>query len=310
MSNTDLVMDFIRRNPGCTDSEIRVGTGVRPHQQVNQITRRLATSTLIIRQVGADGMLHNYPGDAQSSQVTHPSSVQAVPQRSIAHRATARPSEEWKPSDLPPTGPGTLVILPCSGDKRPGGQPRSPAPLLSDDIDPAIAGELARCRAQVAAAAGIESARLMPAWQRYQGRLYQAARPALESYVASEGELIIISGGYGAILGTELIGDYNRLFGSADWPSRVVPRAIASYAKRRGLNQVVAFLAKTTGYRKTLESLDWKRLGIQLAVLSPIGGATGTTSSALGEAFAAWTHETLVPRWRSKHALGLSVTRL
>jgi hypothetical protein len=73
---------------------------------------------------------------------------------------------------------------------------------------------------------------------------------------------------------------------------------------------VVAFVAMTTGYRKTLESPDWKRLGIHLAVVSPIGGATGTTSSALGEAFAAWTHETLVPRWRSKHSLGLSVTRL
>jgi len=59
----------------------------------------------------------------------------------------------------------------------------------------------------------------MPAWQRYQGRLYQAARPALGNYVASGGELIIISGGYGAILGTELIGEYDRLFGSADWPS-------------------------------------------------------------------------------------------
>ena len=150
----------------------------------------------------------------------------------------------------------------------------------------------------------------MPAWQRYQGRLYQAAHPALGTYIASEGEVIIISGGYGAILGTELIGDYDRLFGSADWPSRVVPRAIASYAKRRGLNQVVAFAAMTTGYRRTLESLDWKPLGIRIAVVSPAGGATGTTPWALGEAFADWTNETLVPGWRSKHSLGLSVTRL
>jgi len=101
MSNTDLVMDFIQRNPGCTDSEIRVGTGVQPHQQVNQITRGLATSALIIRQVGADGMLHNYPGgDAQLSQAIRSSSVGAeVPGRSAAHRTTASRSFEWKASD-------------------------------------------------------------------------------------------------------------------------------------------------------------------------------------------------------------------
>lgn len=309
MSNTDLVTDFIRGNPGCTDSEIRVGTGIQPHQQVNQIARRLAKSELTIRQVGADGMLHNYPGNAPLGLATRQSSMRAIPPRSIAHRAAARSSVEWKPSDLPAPGPGTLAILPCSGDKRAGGQPRSPGPLLGDSIEPAIAEELAQCRAHVATAARIQSARLMPAWQRYQGLLYQAARPALGSYIASEGELVIISGGYGAILGTELIGNYNRLFASADWPSRVVPRSIASYAKRRKLNQVVAFVAMTTGYRKTLESLDWKHLGIDLTIVSPVGGATGTTPLALGEAFAAWTNETLVPGWLSKHSLGLSVNR-
>jgi len=106
----------------------------------------------------------------------------------------------------------------------------------------------------------------MPAWQRYQGRLYQAAHPALGTYIASEGEVIIISGGYGAILGTELIGYYNRLFGTADWPSRVVPRAIASYAKRRGLNQVIAFAAMTTRLLGSCLSFRMSQVRVRLRV--------------------------------------------
>jgi hypothetical protein len=49
MTNTERVLHFIAvHSPRrVTNSEIRAGTGIRPHQQVFQITQRLMTSNLV-----------------------------------------------------------------------------------------------------------------------------------------------------------------------------------------------------------------------------------------------------------------------
>src|SRR5438105_12046381 len=59
MSNTNIVLAAIRGWQGLTDSEIVRRTGITPHQQVNQICRRLAREGCILREAGPNGVLVN-----------------------------------------------------------------------------------------------------------------------------------------------------------------------------------------------------------------------------------------------------------
>lgn len=62
MRNRERVLVLVRSEPGgLTDSEIRQRTGIEPHQQVNQICRRLAEAGLIQRRSGREGRLINLP---------------------------------------------------------------------------------------------------------------------------------------------------------------------------------------------------------------------------------------------------------
>ena len=60
MPHRDIVLEAIRSAPdGLTDAEIVERTGIRPHQQVNQICRRLADAGAINRKLGTHGWLVN-----------------------------------------------------------------------------------------------------------------------------------------------------------------------------------------------------------------------------------------------------------
>ena len=62
MANRDVVLETIRSAPeGLTDAEIVKRTGIRPHQQVNQICRRLADAGEIIRGPGVNRLVVNRP---------------------------------------------------------------------------------------------------------------------------------------------------------------------------------------------------------------------------------------------------------
>jgi len=55
VSNADLILQAIEHSDGLTDAELVRRTGIRPHQQVNQICRRLAAQGRILREIGRDG---------------------------------------------------------------------------------------------------------------------------------------------------------------------------------------------------------------------------------------------------------------
>lgn len=69
MTNRERVLALIRSNPmGLTDSEVREGTGIQPHQQVNQICRTLEQAGCTKRVEGPKGRIINIPNDALTNE--------------------------------------------------------------------------------------------------------------------------------------------------------------------------------------------------------------------------------------------------
>ena len=60
LTNTERILATIVGNPGISDSELSNVTGVRPHQQVNQICRRLLAAGAVRRTHRADGRIGNF----------------------------------------------------------------------------------------------------------------------------------------------------------------------------------------------------------------------------------------------------------
>jgi len=61
MTNTDRVLDFIKRSPGRDDDEISAALKITPRQQVNQICHRLRKQGRIRRTIGQMGKVINTP---------------------------------------------------------------------------------------------------------------------------------------------------------------------------------------------------------------------------------------------------------
>ncbi len=64
----------------------------------------------------------------------------------------------------------------------------------------------------------LDESRTMPAVERYEGTLYEAADGALERLQEAGAEVAIVSGGYGVLRGSELIGWYAQPFAERMWP--------------------------------------------------------------------------------------------
>jgi len=308
MSNTDIILRLIQAVPGLTDNEIGRRTGIRPHQQVNQICNRLATQGKIKREPGAAGYFVNSPiGVAKPGAVTpraatlpRPSQPRAASHGSIAEIAALHPAS-------------TLVVIPCSGAKRSGhdlGNSRGLCELLPTSL----AAELRQARAAMREPARIDERTLLPAVERYCGTLYEAAGSQVLHSLGTHQPTLILSGGYGVLLPNEPIGCYDAQFNPAQWPKNVVGRSIAAYARHLGVESVVAFLAASTGYAKAIRRVCWSAEGIDCAFLvfaeTGPGGAMRTVPATLGEALAAYVRGKLSPGWRSSHGLSLDAARL
>lgn len=91
---------------------------------------------------------------------------------------------------------------------------------------------------------------------------------------------MIISGGYGAVLGAEPIGRYDAKFRASAWPDDLIERCLAAYVSRRHISEVVAFAAATTDYAKPLRRATWP-LGVRASLLTPAvqGGGAGSSDS-------------------------------
>jgi hypothetical protein len=118
-------------------------------------------------------------------------------------------------------------------------------------------------------------ARLLPAWQRYTGTLYATAGTALRQAMEDGSPIVIVSGGYGLLLADEPIGAYNRMFKLADWPRGLLEDCLVALSKRMGVERVLAFCARTTGYTKLVRRTRWRQAELEAALLSPDMGGRG-----------------------------------
>ena len=176
-----------------------------------------------------------------------------------------------------------LVVLPCSSRKQPGGsQPEDRAAYWPDGLLDA--------RREVLAKAAVAQGRVMPAWQRYDGSLYEAASTVLPE-IAASGRLLILSGGYGLLEGSEPICTYNREMQPRDWPSGLIESLLCRQALAQGLH-VVAFAARTTGYRRMITNTQWRlspgRRALLVSIAGVHGGATSIVPRRLGQTLTAW----------------------
>lgn len=316
MTNADVVLATIRQRPGATDGELRVLTGVEPHQQVNQICRRLAQQGVTERRPRQDGLLGNFPLDsAPATSVEPPRHVEPDGSRTRAGHGSTRaerpPSSSQGVSLLPPPR-SALILMPCSGEKDVGGRPASEGtPSITESLSPGIASQLLAARSPVLRLADHQPGEFLPAVDRYQGHLYRAARPGLTKAIADGVDLIIISGGFGLLHPLEAIGDYDRAFSRSDWPRGLLESALVDLARHLGHDHVVAFCSRTTGYADLIRRTPWKASGITASLVTPNlagrGGALRLAPKASGEALTAYLRDDLHDGWYSSDGVGVDV---
>lgn len=133
--------------------------------------------------------------------------------------------------------------------------------------------------------------RRMPAWRRYTGRLYDSASNALTRAVQARQPIVIISGGYGLLLAEEPIGTYDWQFRRADWPHGLVEECLLAVAERIGVEGILGFCARTTGYADVVRGAAERTRDVEVVLVSPEmhgrGGAQVLVPRATGEAIGA-----------------------
>ena len=313
MTNRERVLALIRsESAGLTDTQIRERTGIEPHQQVNQICRRLAQAGLTERRPGPHGRLVNLPTASLSG--TSPPARRRTPRA----ESGKPPHERGDPVDSAETPPlpisTTLFVLPCSGAKRRDGRrvaARGTSVLQS--LPRSLAAELKSRRSENAPRTKLDEAAFLPAAERYTGTLYRAAGDALDVLAEAGAGLLILSGGYGVVRPAEPIGWYDQTFRNAMWPDGVVAQCLAAYADAIGATTVVGLLSATTQYARVFRSARWPDRIEHVLLVSPepTGGAMVKAPRAQGEALKAFSRDhTLRPGWTSTDGLGMQITRL
>jgi len=206
----------------------------------------------------------------------------------------------------------TLIILTCSGRKRPGGSDRV-GRGIADFLPDELAAELVRARRAVSAAAHHDESALMPAWRRHAGRFFDAAGGTIGDAVAAGAHLLVLSGGYGVVTADEPIGCYNRAYRLGDWPDYIIERILGKHAKREALDRVVAFASRSTPYATVIRRVQWPdnvaSAGLVVADHRG-GGGRAVVPRALGEAFRSFSTDGLSDRWRSRDGTTLTVEQL
>ena len=309
MTHAERILELLGRMSGLDDDEISRSLNVRPRQTVNQTCRLLESKGLLRREYGPRGKIVNVLIGRKPDE----------PSRSAA----PLPTKDYKsgrkqtvPGSTPIRVPNdlfrTLLIVPCSGEKRATGDTTGRGPSITQRLPPELARELLDARRQAKSWAKVDESRLVPAWQRYSGAFYQAGGQALDQAMKRGAHVIILSGGYGAVLATEPIGNYDAKLSLSRWPNRLLERVLASYAERYRLQLVRAFASKTTNYRKILERVVWSEAGIEDAVLILPETVSGMKKSptAQGEALAALVSGTLTTEWESSDGLGIEASMM
>lgn len=315
LTNRERVLSLIRVEPGLTDSEIRLRTGIEPHQQVNQICRGLASSGLTKRITGASGLIINVSvtntdgsvpqtPEIASPQVAHNAQT---PESSGGdqHQGTARPIEAVDFSD-------SLIVISCSGAKRAGDAAHTGMSVL-DLLPSELALELSSCRRGNEEMSHVDESTLLPAFERYDGSLYTAGRSGITRLTDQGARILIVSGGYGLVLADESIGMYEQVFRPSMWPNRLVERCLATFAQESGVRTVIGILSATTGYSTVFRRTQWPGQLEHVIFASPESttGAMVKTPRAQGEWLSAIAEIGSLPHsWSSSDGLRMETTLL
>lgn len=325
LTNEQKIIALLQEHAGLDDDEISRIAGISPRQQVNQICRRLEAAGTLRRGPGPRGKIVNHVVDVsragqrppnvasprmnRSSEFTNATGAGFPPRP--AHRTVPRVPDDALHFELE----RTLFIIPCSGAKVEGGDATLEGPSILQFLPAPLASRLAEARNAVAERAQLDARRLMPAWQRYDGSLYQGARPALARIAAGSNpaSVIILSGGYGLLLANEPIGMYEALFNRRDWPRGFLEEALMEFGRTLGVRAVRAIASHTTDYAKLIRGVSWREAGVTDAWLlspEPAPGAMTRSPRAQGEALTGLVNGTLRPEWRSSDGLGVLATAL
>ncbi len=147
-----------------------------------------------------------------------------------------------------------LLVVPACAEKALGGEPSGrPAHWCSQ--------ALRQGRESILAAIPSDLSRVLPAWQRYMGGFYQHAGSALADAVV-DGNVVIISGGYGIVPATEPIGWYDRALHRSDWPAGVLEGALFGEARRADAEVVVAFAPAASELTDLVRAVPWHTAGV------------------------------------------------
>src|ERR1041385_7242305 len=161
VTNTGRVLSALGAEPGLSDAELRQRTGIDPHQQVNQICRRLEQEGYLRRINRADGRIGNYLTQNNQSGMRPAESVSASPSSAAAPRTAPGANDLTTMSE--PAVKDSLLVLPCSGRKAKGGTSMHGVSVL-DLLTPTLRGLLIKARQDVAVRAALDESRLLPAW--------------------------------------------------------------------------------------------------------------------------------------------------
>ena len=301
-SHAERIMALLAKRPGLDDDEIAKALSIEPRQTVNQVCRRLEKRGVIERRYGASGKIVNV--------LTGADPLPAVRRSAPTPRPARKPVSGTGRVLVPERFDRCLLIIPCAKGKFDGGEAGASGPQLTDQISPALAVELGQARQGAASRTPFDERALMPAWQRYDGSLYRSGGNALGELLEQGMHIIILSGGYGAVLADEPIGNYNQALKTSWWPNRLLQRVLLSYAQRQGIECVRAFASATSAYFRVLSGMNWDAAGVEDALLiAPETQPGGTLKSpaSIGEAITSFAARELRADWQSSYGLGLEV---
>jgi hypothetical protein len=288
-THRELVLNALRlSDEPLDDDELARRTGISPRQAVNQVCRVLAREGALTRVTGSGGKLVNVLNElAAEHRKYKPVTVERVDSINSGMQPTVNPDAL---ADVDPAK--SLIILTCSGAKKPGG---FAGPMACSEWP----DSLYQARSALHARLPVDSSRVLPAWQRYIGHFYQAATAALAQAVKDQAHILIVSGGYGLVRAEEEIGDYKRRLQLSDWPRGLLESLIVDETHRVNAQAVVAFASTSTDYARLIRHTRWRAAGIHTAVLVTCppsgGGAMRRVPRTLGEAFAAFWERRPLP---------------